>query len=326
MSSEFFYDYQFIAKTSEDMKFVRAMSDMMQGLPNPVGLECIHKGAPLSGRVRVRAHGEIGLTECHFEAPEKSDTLIKMERQRPSIARNHSFEHHISLVLGGDNTLCVDGKVHSAKAGDIFVTSTDMPFEFNSRDKGHVLCIALPEYWARIGDIRLQDTFGSVFSGQERSNINLIKYAKNLLNRPLAFSASGAAEKLSDVIALALNPRAYNAHRTGLLELLRRHIDMNFEDPSLNPDKVAGEFGISASYLYRLFASSDTTFAEYLLEQRLLQASRMLGDRLSQGNTILDIALCCGFRDVNHFGRRFRERFDCTPGGFRRASMSILQT
>jgi AraC-like DNA-binding protein len=326
MTSELFYDYQFIANTSEDMKFVRAMSDMMESLPNPVGLECTHKGAPLSGRVRVRAHGDIGLTECHFEAPEKSDTLIKMERQRSSLARNHSFEHHISLVLGGDNTLCVGGQVHTVKAGDFFVTNTDMPFEFNSRDKGHVLCIALPELWERIGDTRLQDTFGTVFSGQERSNRNLINYAKNLLHRPQALAASDAAEQLYDVIALSLNPRAYNSHRTGLLELLRRHLDMNCADPTLNPEKVAEKFGISASYLYRLFASSDTSFAEYLLEQRLLQASRMLGDMLSRDNTILDIALCCGFRDVNHFGRRFRERFDCTPGGYRRASMSIHRT
>jgi len=49
MTSELFYDYQFIAKTSEDMKFVRAMSDMMQGLPNPVGL-----GMYPQGRTAVR--------------------------------------------------------------------------------------------------------------------------------------------------------------------------------------------------------------------------------------------------------------------------------
>ena len=321
MTSELFYDYQFIARTPEDLRYVRAMSDMMQSLPNPVSLTCDHKGAPLTGRVRVRAHGDIGLTDCCFAAPEKSDTLITMGRQRPFIAHNHSFEHHISLVLGGDNTLGWDGRVHSVKAGDFFVMNTDMPFDFKSQDKGHVLCIALPESWACIGDTRLQDTFGSIFSGQERSNSSLIKYANHLLSCPQALAAPDASEKLYDVIALSLNPRAYNSHRTGLLELIRRHIDMYYADSDLNPEKVAAEFGISVSYLYRLFASSDATFVEYLIEQRLLLASRMLGDLLSQDRAILSIAFSCGFRDVNHFGRRFRERFDCTPGEFRRASI-----
>lgn len=53
----------------------------------------------------------------------------------------------------------------------------------------------------------------------------------------------------------------------------------------------------------------------WLLEQRLKQASGLMGDRRA---SLTDIALACGFGDSAHFSRAFRQAHSCSPRAWRR--------
>ena len=58
-----------------------------------------------------------------------------------------------------------------------------------------------------------------------------------------------------------------------------------------------------------------------LLEQRLAAAYRGLR-RLTPANVpISTIAFDCGFTDISHFNRMFRQRFGCTPSDVRNAAL-----
>ena len=88
------------------------------------------------------------------------------------------------------------------------------------------------------------------------------------------------------------------------------HLD---EDVSL---RVLAELaGLSTFHLHRVFrAAAGETPKQYTLRLRLGRAAAML---LTGGQSVLDIALSCGFQSHEAFCRTFRRRFGMTPTAYR---------
>lgn len=321
MNNETSIDFRFAVNSTVDAHRARMVSDLMESSPNPMRLDRTQGDSPYSGHLQVRTFGGIGLMQCQLDSPAGSNILFVSERSRPHIARNQSSEFIISIWLGGENQLNTFGRVYAGQAGDFTVTSTDNPFCVHVSNRGHACNLSLPAAWDRIGDSRLENTFGTLFSGGCRPHQGLTSYVRHLLACPNALAMPDAAGKLYDVIALALNPRAKGDHQSGLLALIRNHIDVHFADHDLRPAKVAAAFDVSVSYLHRLFATADMTFTEYVVLQRLEQAQRMLADPQHKSQKIISIAYGCGFHNINHFGLRFRARYGVTPGEFRQQSV-----
>ena len=56
-----------------------------------------------------------------------------------------------------------------------------------------------------------------------------------------------------------------------------------------------------------------TTFSEYVLEQRLALARRLLADPRQRREKIASVAFAAGFGDLSYFYRAFRRRYDELP-------------
>lgn len=93
-------------------------------------------------------------------------------------------------------------------------------------------------------------------------------------------------------------------------------ISRNLRNPELTVACVAEALGITTRHLQRAFLDTGTTPRQYILEQRLDEAARML---LQGGETgrVLDIAFSVGFNDASHFSKAFASRFGCSPSTFR---------
>jgi AraC family transcriptional regulator len=88
------------------------------------------------------------------------------------------------------------------------------------------------------------------------------------------------------------------------------HVD---EDLSLRA--LAGQAGRSAFHLHRLFsAAAGETPKQFTLRLRLDRAAAML---LTTGDSVLNVALSCGFQSHEAFCRAFRRRFATTPSAYR---------
>ncbi len=99
------------------------------------------------------------------------------------------------------------------------------------------------------------------------------------------------------------------------LAFAARHLD---EDLSL--DALADRAGLSAFHLHRVFASAvGETPKQFTLRLRLGRAAALL---LSGSETVLDIALACGFRSHEVFCRAFRRRFGLSPSAYRERGFS----
>ena len=89
------------------------------------------------------------------------------------------------------------------------------------------------------------------------------------------------------------------------------------DDNSLTIASIARRFGLSSKLVQRLFERAGTTFTEFVLEQRLLLARRLLSSLESRQNKIGTIAYTAGFGDLSYFNRTYRRRFGMTPSEWR---------
>jgi AraC-like DNA-binding protein len=108
--------------------------------------------------------------------------------------------------------------------------------------------------------------------------------------------------------------RGYAAAR---LELMKRDVLDNLDRSDLTICSIAQAHGLSPRQAQRVFAQTGTTFTKFVLEQRLLLARRVLGERPHRPSKVSTIAYATGFSDLSYFNRAFRKRFGVTPTDMR---------
>lgn len=135
---------------------------------------------------------------------------------------------------------------------------------------------------------------------------------------------AAVAQHIVDLAALALGTRRdaeEEIRGRGLaaarFEAIKADILARLGDRELSLTQVARKHRSSPRYVQLLFERSGTSFSEFVLEQRLLSAYRLLGSPLNTYRKVSDIAHVSGFGDVSYFHRAFRKRFGATPADVR---------
>ena len=101
------------------------------------------------------------------------------------------------------------------------------------------------------------------------------------------------------------------------VQLAQDYLARNFSDPNLSEAIVAAAQGIGTRQLQKVFERSGTRFTEQVSELRLAAAYQLLIQNKTDIG-VLEIAMAVGFRDISHFNRTFRRRFNATPSMVRR--------
>lgn len=101
------------------------------------------------------------------------------------------------------------------------------------------------------------------------------------------------------------------------LQLIQSQVTANLHDPDLSIVSIAERNRLSPKQVQRLFERTGMTFAEFLLEQRLLYARGLLGNPGVHQQKIANVAYTAGFGDLSYFNRVFRRRFGMTPSEWR---------
>ena len=133
-----------------------------------------------------------------------------------------------------------------------------------------------------------------------------------------------AAQHLADLVGLLLGTSREQKDligQSGLsaarLNLMKADVLKNLDKGDLTIESVAKANALSGRQAQRLFASSGTTFSEFVHEQRLLLARQLLLQERSHHRKVSDIAYTAGFNDLSYFHRSFRRRFGITPSDMR---------
>lgn len=139
-----------------------------------------------------------------------------------------------------------------------------------------------------------------------------------------AVSQNAIAQHLIDLVVLTIGGgrdaedvakgRGLAAAR---FEAIKADILSQLGDGNLTLSALAQKHRASPRYVQLLFERNGITFSEFVLEQRLLHAARLLRDPLHGKRKVSDIAHLSGFNDISYFHRTFRRRFGMTPSDAR---------
>ena len=136
-----------------------------------------------------------------------------------------------------------------------------------------------------------------------------------------------SANYVYDLLALALGPTrdaADLAGRRGLpvarLRAIKDSIIADLHRPDLTVAAVAKHHRVTPRYVQRLFETDGTTFSEFVRQQRLEKARRLLINPAHAKTSIGTIALDAGFVDQSHFNHAFRRAYGMTPSDARRTA------
>jgi AraC-like DNA-binding protein len=111
--------------------------------------------------------------------------------------------------------------------------------------------------------------------------------------------------------------------RSEQLAAVKRHVDLHLADPGLTPATAAAVLGISARQLHRLFEPTGSTFARYVLRQRLLHCRDTIAGATGTGRSVVDIAFGWGFNSMATFYRAFVSEFGNPPAALRAQSRKV---
>lgn len=226
-----------------------------------------------------------------------------------------------TFVLSGESFHYYNGgSPVLVRPGEVAVYDSDHPFLLGFSEGMRAVAVSVPRY--HLADIGLQDTFRTLKvlrhtgSGVDsRSARQLLEVFLGAFEPPAGvdpheFGERFVADVLQAVRALTGQPR--DPTKDYLHEALA-FIDRHLADPGLSVAHLAQELNLSKRHLSRVFAGSDSTVAQAILQQRLRHARGLLTDPGTAHLTAAEVGLRSGFTSPSHFSRVFRGHFGMSP-------------
>jgi AraC-like DNA-binding protein len=149
--------------------------------------------------------------------------------------------------------------------------------------------------------------------GQELASPGLCNAVVNHVHDLLALTL-GASRDAAEIA----NGRGVRAARLGAA---KADILKDLSRQGFSVREIARHLGVTPRYVQKLFDSEGMTFSEFLLDQRLTRAHRMLTNPRFHGRSISYIAFEAGFGDLSYFNRSFRRRYSESPSDVRAAAL-----
>ncbi|MCN9241662.1 AraC family transcriptional regulator [Streptomyces sp. RY43-2] len=103
-----------------------------------------------------------------------------------------------------------------------------------------------------------------------------------------------------------------------LLTRIMAYVRSHLADRELTPERIAAEHAISVRRLYTLLSGAGISLEQWLIDERLGEARRMLASRRYDRLTIAAVSSRCGFSSPSHFSRRFQAAHGMSPSEWRR--------
>jgi AraC-like DNA-binding protein len=155
----------------------------------------------------------------------------------------------------------------------------------------------------------------------------LSNYIDGVVGEPALSSADVArlvVTQIYDLAALTMGATQDAAEiakgrglRVARLNAMKVDITEKLASPNLSVEEVAKRQGVSSRYVQMLFEQEGTTFSQFVIDQRLIRAHRMLTDPRFADRSVTSVAFDAGFGDLSYFNRVFRRCYGSTPSEVR---------
>jgi AraC family transcriptional activator of tynA and feaB len=248
-------------------------------------------------------------------------------RTRAAIARSRENYFYLLYMHGGHMGVAQRGREATIAPGNCALVDSREPYRFSLPDRNNCLSVQIPQRWLHTWLPHPEDASVITLADHSRWGATLASALGNLRRDALdriALPFGVVADQIGAMLALAAGTQdpEMARHSASLLGRLKRTIEAQSADPTIDPAFVAAEHGISKRYLHLVMAQGGTSFSATLIEARLNRAKALLEDLRFARLPISEISWRSGFSNPSHFARRFRQCFGASPGDFRKALRS----
>lgn len=275
---------------------------LLRHVARPVSLEPL----PPVGSGSDFSLGDIHVAKSRFGA-------CALVRDEATLAESR-FRSHVlvSLFLHGSLRGHSDGRSMEVRRGDIGFFDLGHAGEFEASDAS-CLSLLVPR-WLLRGKVH-----ALVLREPDLPCKMLSRHLQQLVLGLPAVPAKfdSLVQSTLSVLQLCVDfapPSASGSAVDPLRGSILAYIDANLENVELGPDMLAEKFGVSRTWLYRIFAGSGG-IKRCIRDKRLDAAFRDLC--ASPERRIIDVAYHRGFSTERQFQRAFLQRFGSTPSEVR---------
>jgi AraC-like DNA-binding protein len=232
----------------------------------------------------------------------------------------------VSIGLAGSFEATQFGRTAAMARGDAVVVTAAEPGHVAFLASGPALTLCVPARAIAAGDATLcrripaDNTALRLLTGY----VGVLEEADSLASPAMQ---SHAVTHIHDLLALAIGStreateiaQARGA-RAARLRAIKADIGANLARFDLSVATIAADHRLPVRYVQRLFETEGITFTDFVLDQRLARAHRMLIDPRGAALKIATLAAEAGFSDLSYFNRTFRRRYGASPTDLRAQS------
>ncbi len=272
------------------------------------------------GRLRHEALGPASLS--HLRVDQQF-----VRRTKAAIVRSKRAQYELVYLRSGELSVQQAGKTAKLHRGECILFDSKQPYQFVSLGETASMTVHFPHQWLQCWAPTPEEHIAQPITTATPWGAALLAMLEavasngvddNILPRHvMADQLAGAL-----VLAFGKNATQHTEHSRKLFTRVRQAIQDTAHDVELDASHVARAVGISTRYLHTLCAAAGTTYYTELLDVRLQRAAGVLADSRFRHLSVADVAWRCGFRDPNHFTRRFKQKYALTPGTFRASALS----
>jgi AraC-like DNA-binding protein len=248
----------------------------------------------------------------------------------PALIADGSDDLVFGILLGGEAVAHQGKREVEFRAGEALLWSNDAPGGCLYNSSIDFLALAISRALLAQAVASIDDALMQLVPRDNEAMRLLTGYVKILQGEIGHMSPelkAASAAHVQDLLALVLGAGRDATHlakgrgaRVARLRALKAYILANLTRRDLSIETLARRHGISPRYIRTLFDSDQTTFTDFVLNQRLARAHRCLVDPRFADHMISTIAFEAGFGDLSYFNHVFRRRYGATPSDIRAAA------
>ncbi len=278
------------------------------------------RGVPFRGRVALQHAGALDIVEHNVN-------VNQVKWDRSDIAQAEAGYCFLIVQLDGVTTVRQGKQDVVLRPGDCTLLDSLRDLEMRTPSGLHQLSFHVPRGLVTTRLPTQDIPCGLHLPGDSGPGAVLGAYAKALYAQAAALSPGELRyrDSLLDLMLAAL-PSFSDMPDSGgnrILQRVLKYMEENLADPDLGARRIAFDTGVSTRHLHRLFMSTGQSVGEWILQRRLENARRDLGDLRNKSRSILDVAFDWGFNDASHFSRAFRSAYGLSPRDHRRQALRV---
>ena len=274
---------------------------------------------------RDRLRAQVVVTQLGSATIFNTDSSSMRLVRRSRVSRNAQDDMiAIGLQSGGIGRMDSCGVQRLVRPGDIVVTDVTRPYDWSWEGDGACGSLQVPR---ALTGLSVDAARSAALNMRPTPLAKLLgRHLVSVLGDVDAISRSAGAQVVADMTlqlasavlieaaAGACGERAMaEAAETTLPAQVRAYVGQNLRDPGLTADRIAAALAISRRHLYRVCGEAGMSIEQQIISRRLALAHTELTAPALRGRSVADIAHSVGFRDVDHFRRRFKQAYGLTP-------------